>query len=208
MRRLAAILLMGLLVAAVGATPAAAVPLSGSYSISGVSNFFQWTNTFGVLVALGAADAASFTPGSPASNFTVGLTTGDFIGTSALPGSIKDFRYRNFLAPGSIGGPAISAFETFDGFTFDMTGITEFVTGCDVGCTEVKPDGSFFLHISGTGIFHKAGFDDTSGIFNFSGEQSGDAFAYSITHTTPEPASLLLLGSALVAVGAVARKRR
>jgi hypothetical protein len=63
---------------------------------------------------------------------------------------------------------------------------------------------------SSTAIFHLAGFDATTGTFNFSTNGSGGTFSFSASNgATPvtEPASLVILGSGML-FGAGSLRRR
>jgi hypothetical protein len=61
------------------------------------------------------------------------------------------------------------------------------------------------LTIAGVGLFHKLGFEDTAGVFNFSGQNIPGAsrtFSFSASNAAavPEPGTLILLGAGLLGV--------
>ena len=60
------------------------------------------------------------------------------------------------------------------------------------------------LLVTGTGLFHIAGFDDTPGTYSLAVTNAGSAFSFSATDTAtaiPEPHTLVLFGMALLAGG-------
>ena len=213
MKGLAIAVFVSALIATFGVAPAAALPfLSGSYSISDTtSSSVTWTNNSGTATSLVAATSVVFSPST--NNFVVGNATGDFSGLGGHLGSIKNFTFAG--AGGTIAAPTILTFENVvGGLTFDLTQITSVIKECpDSSCTIPSMNLSgqpSALTVSGVGVFHMTGFADTTGTFVFiDGGQAGQSLSFSASQgaSVPEPATLLLLGSALLVVGAVAWKR-
>lgn len=216
MKRMMAAVVAIFATAVIGVLPASAVLMTGGYSISGN---FQWVDSTGssvgvtVLTATALdfrADPAIATPGV-AGPFVVNSSTGSFASLGFCPGgactvgSIKDFSYvgaGNATFPAPNGTTQVLAFETVGIFTFDLLSLTSSTaTG---GATPS-------LEIRGTGMFHKAGdaSADTPGVFVFSGQQTGGSFSFSASEAAvPEPTTMLLLGTGLLGLGIVARKRK
>ncbi len=127
-------------------------------------------------------------------DFTVDGANGDFAASGIAAGDtgvIQDFQF-NPLAPSPV-----DPLWSIGGFTFALESIT------------VDFQNENFLLLSGTGLLSAAGFDDTSGFWNLSGNSAGALFNFSAGSTAiPVPGSLLLFGSALGFAGWVRRRFR
>lgn len=144
----------------------------------------------------------SFSPDSTPLSTATALTfpsasivgaTGDFDGITlgALP--FTGFTFSPALLPNPL------PLWNQDGFSFDMTSVS----------IDLQTDTNLLL--SGAGTLKGAGFTDTPGRFNFTGNTLGALFTFSagnandVAHT-PEPTSLLVWGG-LIAVGLMVRRR-
>lgn len=161
-----------------GAFPASAALIIGDISMSGDFAPTGGTN-------LSDATGIDFL----GDDFTVNGANGDFAGLAGMTGSIQDFQF-NPLAPSPV-----DPLWSVGGFTFALDAIS------------IDFQNESFLLLSGTGVIAGAGFDDTSGIWNLSGNSAGALFNFSAGSTfVPVPGSLLLFGSALGFAGWLRRR--
>jgi len=166
------------LVMVFGASPASAALIIGDITMSGDFAPTGGTN-------LSDATGIDFL----GDDFNVDGANGDFAAVIGLTGSIQDFQF-NPLAPSPV-----DPLWSVGGFTFVLDAIS------------VDFQNESFLLLSGTGVLTGVGFDDTSGIWNLSGNSAGALFNFSAGSTlVPVPGSLLLFGSALGFAGWVRRR--
>jgi len=201
----------GVVVAALAVAPAAqALPfLWGGISMSSVSvpaglNPVMPIGAAGVVLPnfLGATaldfNSALGRPTADPGAFGVNSTTGDFMVQNGMTGTIMDF---TFVGPGQANYPAppIVGFErilTSPTFAFDLLSVG------------VQTQTQNLLTLTGTGLFHMDGFEDTPGSFFFSANEAGGTFSYSASGAAvPEPGSMLLLGTGLFGLAGVIRRR-
>lgn len=128
-----------------------------------------------------------------------------------------DIGFAQVTAAGGDFVPAMGNNAVFNHLDFapPNTPITPFWT-VDAGPTTYSFDlGDVFvdfqdanqLSLSGTGVLMATGFDDTPGIWTFSGDQGNIFFTFSsITSNIPEPNTALLLGLGLVGLGSARRR--
>ena len=201
---------LGLVVAALAvAQPTQAAPfLSGGFSFSsintGVQSLFPIAPAGDVLATFLGATRLDFTttgsanPGT-AGNFEVDDVAGSFSVLAGTTGQIRDFTFQG-SGNSNYPYPPFTNFEVIAAalFSFDLTSVV------------VQLQLANTLALTGTGVLHMEGFQDTPGTFVFSANQASTTFSYSASNDAgivPEPGSILLLGSGLIGLAGAVRRR-
>lgn len=183
MRKMFMLALCGLSLLALSST-AQAAPITGEVHFAGL-----WTPTGGSGTA--TATGLDFSSGG----FQIVLAgTGDFAGALAGTGAA----FQNFtFAP--FGGPVVPLWAFVSGpvtYSFDLTSVA------------VAFQSATQLNLTGSGVLHATGFDDTPADWDFTGNVGGVVFSFSADNVAvPEPATVGLLALGLAGLTAAGTKQ-
>jgi len=184
MRKLFTLALCGLGLLALGSA-AQAAPITGEIHFAGL-----WAPTGGTGIA--TATGIDFSSGG----FQIVLAgTGDLAAVVGTPAVFKNFAFDPFLSP----SPVVPLWSFSIGavnYSFDLNAVTvSFQSGTQ-------------LVLSGSGVLHASGFEDTDADWDFTGNSGGTLFSFSADNVAvPEATTVGLLGLGLIGLTAAGTKQ-
>ncbi len=160
---------------------AQAVPISGDLAYTGGA----WTpkNSGGTSTSIPLATQIDFV--NNATGLLITGSSGDIATAGIIAGStgtINDFSFNPL-------GGGVTPLFTVGGFSFNLQNVS------------ILLQTSNFLVLSGSGVGTLSGFDPTPMSFGFTANKFGQTASFSGGVATPEPGTMVLMGSGLVGLG-------
>lgn len=184
----ASVAAIGLSVASLSAQ---AISITGGISFSGDARPAPAGNW-------GSATGVDF---GTAPNARVSSVSGSYAGVpaGAVAGQLASFTDFTF-SPGLAPSPVTLWTFVYNSLTYSFV----------MDTVSVANQSTFFLDLTGFGTLSITGFDDTRGVWRFTGQQAGTPATFSFSSSNeplPEPSTLALLGLGLLGISAARRRK-
>ncbi|WP_240910232.1 PEP-CTERM sorting domain-containing protein [Desulfopila sp. IMCC35008] len=129
--------------------------------------------------------------------FVVSGANGSFTSLIGTIGNITDFQFVGYTYVEDV------SLWSAGNLSFEMSSLT-----WDKGSDGDSND----IHVYGLGVMNRVGYDDTPGVWNFTGQGADEAnFSWSASvaaSPVPEPATMLLFGTGLAGLAGLARRKK